>query len=283
MDCQWTALINVLPLWLRDSVNSSRSGDLLEIRLRIGYSPILIYKDKQVRLPRLICREDLEFCINTASRYSPWAHQTISKGFVTLTAGHRIGICGTVVVQEGNVINIREIRSLCIRVAKQFIGIGRGAADLPGNLLIIGPPGSGKSTLLRDLIRCKSEKGHVVCAIDERQELFPSIAGKPCFDSGFNTDVLSGCPKAEGVEIAIRLMNPQIIAVDEITAEKDCAALINAGWCGINLIATAHAASKSDFLNRPIYRPLVECKLFNTLLILQGDKSWRTERVRYDA
>ena len=81
--------------------------------------------------------------------------------------------------------------------------------------------------------------------------------------------------------MAIRVMNPHIIAVDEITAKEDCDAMINAGWCGITLIATAHASSKHDYLERPIYRPLVECGLFNTLLILQPDKSWRTERIHY--
>lgn len=281
MDCQWTALINVLPLWMRDSVNRLQSNYLQEIRLRVGMEPILSCMDKQICLHRPAVKDDLEFCINTASRYSPWASQTISRGFITVLGGHRIGICGTVASQNGKQLSIRDVSSLCIRIARQFPGIGEKATSISGNILILGRPGSGKSTLLRDVIRCKSQMGNVVCVVDERQELFPCVGGKPCFECGQNTDILSGCPKAEGIDVAIRVMNPHIIAVDEITAKADCEALINAGWCGISLIATAHASGKNDFLERPIYRPLVESKLFDTLLVLQKDKSWRTERIQY--
>ncbi len=281
MDCQWTALMNVLPLWMREAVNGLQSKYLQEIRLRVGMVPILVCKDRQICLQRPIKKEDLEFCINTASRYSPWASQTIGRGFITVSGGHRIGICGTVALQNDKLLTIRDVSSLCIRVARQFPGIGEKVLGISGNILIIGRPGSGKSTLLRDIIRCKSQKGSIVCVVDERQELFPCIGGMPCFECGQNTDILSGCPKAEGIDMAIRVMNPHIIAVDEVTAKADCDALINAGWCGISLIATAHASSKKDFFERPVYRPLVESKLFETLLILQMDKSWRTERVEY--
>ena len=281
MDCQWTALMNVLPLWLREGVNRVRPEGLQEIRLRVGMTPDLVFQDKHIRAQRAVTKEDLEFCINSASRYSPWASQTVSRGFLTVLGGHRIGICGTVAIQNGQSLSIRDVSSLCIRVSKQLQGIGKEAADISGNILILGRPGSGKTTLLRDIIRCKSNKGSTVCVVDERQEVFPCISGKSCFECGQNTDILCGCPKAEGIDIAIRVMNPHMIAVDEITAKQDCDALINAGWCGISLLATAHASSMKDFLERPIYRPLVESRLFDTLLILQMDKSWRTERVQY--
>ncbi len=282
MDCYWTGLLNVLPVWMRESVNCMQNKQLQEVRLRVGKMPVFTCKDKQITLQQVIVREDLEFCINTASRYSPWASQTISKGFITVTGGHRIGICGTVASLDGRNITIRDVSSLCIRVARQLPGIGEKAANISENILILGRPGSGKSTLLRDIVRCKSRAGKIVCVVDERQELFPCIGAHSCFDCDINTDILSGCAKAAGIDMAIRVMNPHIIAVDEVTAKEDCDAMINAGWCGITLIATAHASSKHDYLERPIYRPLVECGLFNTLLILQPDKSWRTERIHYD-
>ena len=281
MDCQWTALLNVLPLWLREGVNNARPEGLQEIRLRVGMMPDLVFQDKHIRMQRAVAKEDLEFCINTASRYSPWASQTVSKGFLTVSGGHRIGICGTVAMQNGRSLSIRDVSSLCIRVSRQLQGIGKEAAAIPGNILILGRPGSGKTTLLRDIIRCKSNRGSTVCVVDERQELFPCVGGTSCFECGQNTDILSGCPKAEGIEMAIRVMNPHVIAVDEVTAKQDCDALINAGWCGISLLATAHASSVKDYFERPIYKPLVESRLFDTLLILQMDKSWRAERVQY--
>lgn len=279
MDCQWTALMQVLPIWLRSTVAQMQDKYLQEIRLRIGTGPTVICRDNQMKVHRVVTKEDLEFCINTASRYSPWSSQSISKGFVTVSGGHRIGICGTYAQQVGSLTGIRDVSSLCIRVAREFKGIGDKAQNLSGNILILGRPGSGKTTLLRDIVRCKSQAGRIVSVVDERQEVFPCIGGLPCFQCGENTDILSGCSKADGIEMAVRLLNPDVIALDEITADRDCEALLNAGWCGISLLATAHASSKRDFMERPIYRPLVESGLFDTLLILQMDKSWRMERV----
>lgn len=281
MDCQWTSLLGILPLWMRAGVDEFKMCCLQEIRLRIGMKPTLICKDKQMYLQRTVNKEDLDFCVNTASRYSPWTSQTIVKGYISVTGGHRIGICGTFASEKGSLSCIRDVHSLCIRVARQFPGIGEKTVNISGNLLIIGRPGSGKTTLLRDIIRCKSQRGNTVCVVDERQELFPCVGGMSCFECGQNTDILSGCRKADGIERAIRVMNPHIIAVDEITAREDCEALIGAGWCGVKLLATAHASNINDFLERPIYRPLVESRLFDTLLVLQMDKSWRTERVNY--
>ena len=69
------------------------------------------------------------------------------------------------------------------------------------------------------------------------------------------------------------------IGVDVTAVEKDCQALLEAGWCGVRLLATAHAASRADLASRQVYRPLWETKLFETAIILRSDKSWRTERM----
>lgn len=100
-----------------------------------------------------------------------------------------------------------------------------------------------------------------------------------CFAPGMRTDVLSGCMKKSGIEIVLRTMTPQIIAVDEITAQEDCTALLHAAWCGVTLLATAHAASRLDLERRTIYRTLLEQKLFENLVILHSDKSWLLERM----
>lgn len=77
----------------------------------------------------------------------------------------------------------------------------------------------------------------------------------------------------------IRTMNPQWVAVDEITAAEDCQALIHAGWCGVSLLATAHAESLYDFMHRPVYSQLISSKLFETIIVMQPDKSWTVEEV----
>jgi len=91
--------------------------------------------------------------------------------------------------------------------------------------------------------------------------------------------VLSGCGKAAGVEMLLRTMNPAVIAVDEITAASDCEALLHAGWCGVQLLATAHAGSRRELFTRPVYKPLIQSGLFQNLIIIQQDKSWTLERM----
>ena len=199
------------------------------------------------------------------------------NGSLTITApgGHRIGLCGQAVVQNSELTGLRQVSSLCIRVARDFPGIAQRLPYTGGSILILGKPGSGKTTLLRDLIRQRSDTGKgSVAVVDERGELFPTG-----FATGFRTDILTGCGKGKGIDILLRTMSPTTVAVDEITSEHDCEALLKAGWCGVDLLATAHASSKEDLYARPVYRPLVNSRLFNTLVVLQPDKSFKAERM----
>ena len=212
--------------------------------------------------------------------YSPWAATTIRHGFVTAPGGHRIGICGQCAIDEGKIRGIAVPTSLCLRVARDFPGISCTIENPTDSLLIVGPPGSGKTTLLRDLIRMISDKGAgSIGVVDEREELFPTFKGQACFYAGKCTDIVSGCGKSEGIEVILRCMNPHWIAMDEITAAADCDALLHAGWCGVNLLATAHAASVYELKTRLIYRPLLQNNLFSRVLVLHRDKSWTIERM----
>ena len=92
-------------------------------------------------------------------------------------------------------------------------------------------------------------------------------------------DVLIGCGKAEGIDRVLRTMTPDTVAIDEITAEADTKSLLQAAWCGVRLLATAHAAGLEDLRSREVYRPLVDCRLFSTVVILRPDKSWYVERM----
>lgn len=278
MKCMSNELFSVLPPKLRGCVSAEPLSGLQEIRLRLGRPVCLVTSHGDRQLEVTAGAEDLSFVINAASRYSPWNAVTAGKGYLTAPGGHRIGICGDAVLEKGQVRGIRTPTSLCIRVAKEFPGMGQ-AVDLRDSVLILGPPGSGKTTLLRDLVRriCAEKRG-CVSVVDERGEIFPQAAGKNCFDPG-GADILTGCPKPEGIEMVLRSMGPEWIAVDEITAAGDCDALIQAGWCGVKLLATVHASSLEDLMNRPVYRPLVQTKLFRTCVILRRDKSMRTERM----
>ena len=273
MQCEWTQLLSVLPKSIRGDVDATGRLSLQEIRLRINQPPELIMADSRLFLNKIIKPDDLEYIINMASGYSPWAATTIANGYITAQGGHRIGICGNAVVKDGHMTAMHTVTSLCIRVARDIPDVAKGLAGCKGSILIIGKPGSGKTTLLRDLIRLRSEK-ECVAVVDERQELFP--VG---FSTGCRSHVLTGCPKVQGIDTLLRTMGPDTIAIDEITAQNDCQALMNAGWCGVSLLATAHASTKKDLFARPIYRPVIEAELFQYLVILRPDKTWIMERI----
>ena len=273
MKCAWKELLAILPARLRGAVEQAGAEDLWEIRIRLDRPTELVGSRGSIWLGDRGGREDIQFCINTASRYSPWAAQSMKQGYITAPGGHRIGLAGETAVNEGNVAGFREADSLCIRVAQDISGIARPFAGLSGSVLILGPPGSGKTTLLRDLCRERSKREQVA-VVDERGEVFP----RGC-DRGRALDVLTFCPKPRGIDIALRTLGPSAIALDEITGEADAQALLRAGWCGVRLIATAHAASAEDLARRPIYRALWENRLFEHLLICRRDKSRPTERV----
>jgi len=273
MTCAWKELLAVLPLWMRKEVDAQGANTLQELRLRINVPPELVLHGESRWLGHSVTQEDLNYTVNAASRYSPWTADSTAQGYITTEGGHRIGLCGETVVRQGTVTGIKNISSLCIRIARDFPGIAKAAGNLTGSVLILGPPGWGKTTLLRDLIR-QRERMERVCVVDERGELFPE--GIP---RGNRVDVLSGCSKQEGITMLLRTMGPNCIAVDEITDREDALALMQAANCGVLLLATAHALSLTDLRQRSIYRLLLENHVFDTFLVLKKDKSYTVERM----
>ena len=274
MKCAWTELLSVLPIWLRAEVDMHGKDDMQELRLRLGQSPVMLNQKGFMTISGRVSTSDLNYVINIASRYSPWASTSVSMGYITAPGGHRIGICGDAVVSADKLSGIRNVRSVCIRVARDFPGIAIKASTIKDNILIIGPPGSGKTTFLRDLIRHKS-KADTVCVVDERGEIFPTG-----MYTGVHTDILTGISKPMGLDILTRTMGPKTVAVDEITQEEDAAALLKACFCGVQLIATAHASSAEDLQCRSVYKPLIEQGIFQNLIVLRADKSWHVERMK---
>ena len=280
MNCAWQAFLNLVPMWMREEVDRLGKCDLQELRLRLGRPPELVRKTECNWLDGKTKQEDLEFTVNIASLYSAWSATSICNGYLTAPGGHRVGICGEVTSVNGTITGISRMTSLCLRVARDFYGIGNGLSKLKGSLLIVGSPGHGKTTLLRDAIRCISaETQRNIAVVDERMEIFPVYSGEFCFSPGERTDVLSGCPKAYGIEMLLRTMTPHMIAVDEITCNEDAQSLLRASRCGADLMSTAHAAGMEDLRMRQTYKTLLQENLFQHVVIMGADKSWTYERM----
>ena len=272
MTCAWKELLMILPPWLRQDVDRLGKEDLQELRLRINAPPELVLGGGVKWLSRSATGDDLHFCVNAGSRYSPWAAETSARGYLTIPGGHRMGLCGEVAIHNGVISGIRTLHSLCIRVARDYPGIGNGIIA-SGSILILGAPGWGKTTLLRDIAR-NLAKTETVAVVDERGELYPEGVAR-----GKRMDVLTGCPKHQGIEQVIRTMGPQWIVVDEITAQEDCEAIMRAIGCGVRFLASVHASSRQDFTGRVLYRPLIQLEEFNQLVVLNKRKQWHTERM----
>ena len=274
MTCAWKELLDVLPAWIRQDLDDKYGACLQELRLRINSPPELVCMDEVRWMNRNVVQDDLNYIINTASRYSPWAAASASQGYITVTGGHRIGICGDTIVKQGIVTGFSKISSVCIRVARDFSGIAAGMEKINGSILILGSPGWGKTTLLRDLIR-QLETSERICVVDERGELFPSGLNR-----GKRIDVLNGCSKVVAVPMLVRTMGASCIAVDEITDLQDSMALLRAANCGVRLLATAHGTSVSDFQHRSVYRPLFAHNVFDVIIVLRSNRSYTMERMR---
>ena len=184
------------------------------------------------------------------------------------------------IMNQGQLAGFRDFSSLAIRLPRECRGICDGFIDRltqPGleNTLIVSPPGLGKTTLLRELIRVLSDRGTRVAVLDERNELSASSGGKQHFDLGRCSDVLVGVPKGTGVGMLLRGMNPQVIAMDEISAGEDKQVIERIIGCGVSILASAHGRDRHDMLRRPMYRELFEMGAFSNVLTISRDSENR--------
>lgn len=282
--------INCLPIKLQtdfDKLKTEEKAICQEIRLRCGQPICLQINGKEKIFGKdVISNKDLSEIINRATQYSVHSFaESLKNGFITIEGGHRIGICGTAVIQNGALSSFQNITSLNIRIARQ---IKKAASDAIINSiydgefltssLIISPPGWGKTTLLRDTMRQISDKGVRVSVADERCELCGVYHGIPQFDIGEHTDVIDSCPKAIAALILLKTMSPQLLIMDEITSEKDAEAIFYSAHCGVAVLATAHALDFDDFRQRVLYKKVLDMRIFEQIIEIKHD--WQYDIIK---
>ena len=261
-----------------------------EFRLRLGYPASVVMPEGERSMGGdPVTKRELGFVLEAATGASVHsASSRLAEGFITAKGGFRVVLCGAVGLSGGEPGGFTSVSSAAIRISREHKGACVPIIDSVysggevRSTLIISPPGGGKTTLLRDLVRYISDSagGPRVGLCDERSEIAAFFDGEPTMDVGRRTDVLDGCPKARAVSMLLRSMNPGVIAIDEITAEEDAEAMTRAAHCGVKLIATAHAASRTELAERPIYRALLASGVFEELIIIRklgGRRSYLRE------
>ena len=263
--------------------------EIYEIRIKIN-KPILIYsKFGESNTSYIVTKEEMKNLVQKIVGFSLYAYEEdIRQGFITIRGGHRIGLAGECVMENGYVKTIRNISSVNIRISRQIIGASDKimkfitSNNRVYNTIIISPPKCGKTTILRDIarnisdginnLRIVKEKfdGKKVVVIDERSEIAACFMGIPQNDLGVRTDVLDNCLKREGLLMAIRSLSPDVLICDEIGTTGDVEALTAAFNSGVNIITTIHGFTIEDLYKRRVLSGLLNNNVIERVIVLSN-------------
>ena len=263
-----TCFLTALPEKIRSPVSKSGTDRLLEVRMRCGEKLCCIFKSGSYLLSSsgellrerknavTVTEGDIKSALELVTSFSLYAYENeIRNGFITISGGHRIGVCGEANIGVNGITHLKSIQSLNYRFAREIIGCSDSFmgkiienGDIK-NTLIVSPPMCGKTTLLRDIARNLSLMGKRVSIIDERGEIAATAGRISPFDMGFGCDILSGAPKAEGMLYMLRSMSPDVIITDEIGGNSDLEAIKEIKKRGVSVIASLHGrdTKSSDF------------------------------------
>lgn len=287
---QENRILSVLPRSIRVLIGKEhlQYEYLQEIKLRVEKPLLLVYRGEEIipgnqrGKPYIVTREDIREMLEYISNYSLYAYeQEMKQGYITIEGGHRVGMTGQAIIENGKVKNLRYISSINLRMYHEILGCADTIFPFITynkklyHTLIVSPPRCGKTTLLRDMIRQISNgngwiNGMSVGVVDERSELGGCYMGVAQTQLGIRTDVLDCCPKAEGMIMLIRSMGPEVIAVDEIGTAEDVHAIEYAMHCGCKMLATVHADSMEELRKKPLFDQMVAEKRFERYVLLEN-------------
>lgn len=255
-------------------VPSSIRDRVQEIRLRNKAPITLSLPDFDYILPEDICKvKPLSNIFEHLCDYSVHAHQDeLRQGYIRTKNGCRAGVAGTAVVENGEVVSMRNITAICLRIARDHKGCAKELAFTVANggrlhgLLLCGEPASGKTSLLRDLVRTlvvgEVDRPFRVTVVDERGELSRGTP-LPC-------EVLLGYPKAVGIEQALRTLSPEGIVFDELGSAAEVATVVRCLNSGVAAIASLHADSIEALRRRAVARQALQSGAFEYVALLAG-------------
>lgn len=238
-----------------------------EIRIRCGrMSTLTLSGNVSIMLDVSLSRGEMEDTVDKLCGGSMYAHSdTIKQGYISLPGGVRAGISGRASVENGRIIGVSDINGICIRLPHfvktdvAFITDILRKFEFSQGVLIYSQPGGGKTTLLRNVASelSKGKNALRVVVVDSRGELEFGLGSRYLC-----ADILSGYPKAVGIEIALRTMGAQIIICDEIGNDEDVYAICSAASGGASLLASAHAADIRSLMSKKNIQELHNAGVF---------------------
>lgn len=264
--------------------NSKIAEELQEIRMRAERPIILKLRERDLILQYNITQAEILQIVERLCENSVYAYKNqICEGFITVKGGHRIGLTGSCVIENGKIINVKHISSLNFRIAREVLNCStrvlREVIDIENksiyNTILVAPPGRGKTTMLRDIIRRLSNgideinfKGKTCGVVDERGEIAAMYKGIPQNDVGIRTDIIENVEKNQGIHMLIRTMAPEIIACDEIGSKEDVEAIHYALYSGVKGIFTMHGKNIEDIKNNKQIYELIENREIQKVVFL---------------
>lgn len=264
--------------------NARIKQEAQEIRIRVERPIIIKLRNLDVMIEYKINQSEILQILEKICENSIYAYKRqICEGYITIKGGHRIGLTGSAVIENGEIINIKYVTSLNFRIARQILNCSNKILGQVLNLkeqtifntLIVSPPGKGKTTILRDTIRRISNgveelnfKGKTCGVVDERGEIAAMYRGIPQNDVGIRTDVIENITKSKGMKILIRTMSPEVIACDEIGTKEDAEAISEALISGVKGIFTMHGSNLEDIKSNPQINKLIEEKKIEKIIFI---------------
>ena len=255
------------------ALNPALASHIQEMRLRAGQpvqftvkgrlTPAAKFLPKAEHLQRLE-ESALRECFMTLCRHSAYAYEEeLRQGFLTLPDGSRVGVAGV----RGS-SGFANVTSLSMRVSRWVVcplpgEVVARLAVLDGGILVAGAPGSGKTTFLRSMVEHLARTDRIFSVVDERGELTGDSRQLSC-------DVYARCPRAQGIQMALRCMNPQAIVCDELGTVQDAAALEEGVASGAVFLASVHCDSLDNLSKKPQLARLLATGAFSLAVLLDG-------------
>ena len=272
LDCVMASLPFGMRLEIDNIMKKRRNSLLSEIRLRCyGLSSVSLGGER-ILLFSSINKEELSLLFDVLTDGALYAHrETLKSGYITIEGGVRVGVAGSVSYDERGPFCVTDVSSLVFRVPSYRCEVGdklfQAFVRSKGGMLIYSAPGIGKTSALRELVRLLGGgvgKQNVV-VIDERREF--SLDDY----KGRSVDVLSGYKKADGMEIALRTLSPDVMVIDEIGSLGEAEVMAQFVNCGVRVIATAHADNLDAVMKKKALEPFLSMGIFEIYAGLSVD------------